>query len=115
MFFLCLSTFVDEMFILRGSVPNEDMQTKKDAHCAEPNENSIFQFVFFELWLIVFTIYQCYNLPNVSPTKKIIRSKMAKYTGKMRTFGADRIGLLTKDMQNFNICRINFPIFIFDL
>ena len=29
----------------------------KDAHSAGPNEKLIFQFLFFELWLIVFTIY----------------------------------------------------------
>ena len=30
----------------------------KDAHSAESNEESIFQFLFFELWLIIFTNYQ---------------------------------------------------------
>ena len=30
----------------------------KDVHSAESNEKYIFRYLFFELWLIVFTIYQ---------------------------------------------------------
>ena len=53
-----------------GPVPSKDIQTlaplnfapifMKDAHSAESNEKSFFrclQFLFFELWLHVFTIY----------------------------------------------------------
>ena len=42
----------------------------KDAHSAELNEIScirILGFLFFELWLIVFTIHD--NTPGVPPTK----------------------------------------------
>ena len=52
------------------AVPSKDMQTHhpleissifmKDVHNAESNEKSIFRFLkflFFELWLSVFTIY----------------------------------------------------------
>ena len=45
----------------------------KDAHCAEPSEKSIFLFLFFELWLIVFTIYG--DTPDMPPTKKKVHSK----------------------------------------
>ena len=31
----------------------------KGAHCAEPNEKSIFLSIFLELWLILFTIFKC--------------------------------------------------------
>ena len=34
----------------------------KDAHCAEPNEKSnfrIWRILFFESWVIVFTIFKC--------------------------------------------------------
>ena len=49
-----------------GPVPSKDMQTSlsfapifmKDAPSAESIEKSISRFLFFELWLIVFTIYQ---------------------------------------------------------
>ena len=51
-----------------GFFPTKGMQTTplplriapifmKDAHSAESNEKSIFRFLFFELWLIVFIIY----------------------------------------------------------
>ena len=30
----------------------------KDAHSAESHEKPIFRFLTFELWLIIFTIYQ---------------------------------------------------------
>ena len=39
----------------------------KDVHSAESNEKSYFRFLFFELWLIVFTIYGDTSAP---PTKK---------------------------------------------
>ena len=43
----------------------------KDLECAETNEKSIFQFLFFELWLIVFTIYgDIMGFLSMSPTKK---------------------------------------------
>ena len=29
----------------------------KDAHCAESNEESICRFLFFKLWLFVFTVF----------------------------------------------------------
>ena len=45
----------------------------KDAHSAESNENSMFRFLFFELWLIVFTIYGgTPGISSVSPIKKKI-------------------------------------------
>ena len=38
-----------------------------DAECAETNEKSIFRFLFFELWLIVFTIFgDTLEFPSVS-------------------------------------------------
>ena len=55
---------------------------RREAQWAETNEKSIFQFVrfsFFELWLIVFTIYMC-----VTSQKKISRSIAVKFTEKMR-------------------------------
>ena len=43
----------------------------KDAHSAESNENCIFRFLFFKIWLIVFTIYgDTPGFSSVSPTKK---------------------------------------------
>ena len=53
----------------------------KDAHSAESNEKSYFRFLFFQLWLIVFTING--DTPGVPPTKKIGCSKVAKFTGNM--------------------------------
>ena len=50
----------------------------KDAECAESNEKSIFRFLFFELWLIVFTIYQ-----KITYQKELF-FKRFKFTGKMR-------------------------------
>ena len=56
----------------------------KDTHCVEPNEKSIFRFLFSELWLILFTIFgDTPEFPNVLPIK-INRSNVAKFTGKMR-------------------------------
>ena len=46
----------------------------KEAHSAESNQKCIFQILYFELWLIVFTIHK--NLP----TKKLL----FKFTGKIR-------------------------------
>ena len=64
-----------------GTNPSKDMKTSplirsgeiytKDAHNAESNEKwyfRFFRFLFFELWLIVFTI-SC-DTPCVSPAKK---------------------------------------------
>ena len=48
----------------------------KDVPSAESNEKSIFRFLFFELWLIVITIYQKFTdqknklLKNVQIYKK---------------------------------------------
>ena len=57
----------------------------KDAHSAELNEKSIFRFLFFELWLIVFTIYgDTPGFSSVSPTEQKNLSKLVKFTGKMR-------------------------------
>ena len=56
----------------------------EDAHSAESNGKSIFRFLCFQLWLLVFIIYS--NTPRFSgesPTKKN-RSKGVKFTGKMR-------------------------------
>ena len=44
-----------------------------DAECAETNEKSNFRFLFFELWLIAFTIYG--DTPGVPPTKKKVVQK----------------------------------------
>ena len=51
----------------------------KDTQCAETNEKSIFWFLFFVLWSILFTIFKCFylnNQPKLS-TKKV-PSKDAK-------------------------------------
>ena len=58
-----------------------------DTHSAESNEKFIFRFSFFELWLIVFTIVFPGGTPgfsNVSKTPKKSRSKVVKFTDKMR-------------------------------
>ena len=65
-----------------GFFPTKDMQNPphtplrsghiymKDAHSAESNEKSIFRFLFFELWLIVFTIHgDTPGFSSVSPTQ----------------------------------------------
>ena len=52
----------------------------KDTHSIESNEKSIFQFLqflFFELWLLIFTIYQKFT------DQKKSCSKVAKFTGKL--------------------------------
>ena len=46
----------------------------KDAHSAELNEKSFFLFLFFWLWLIVFTIYG--EKSSLSPTKKKVVRKL---------------------------------------
>ena len=64
------------------TVPSKDMQTgppprivpicMKDTHNAESNEKSIFRsmrFFSFELWLIVFTIYE-----KITAKKKLFKS-----------------------------------------
>ena len=47
----------------------------KDVHSAESNEKYIFRYLFFELWLIVFTIYGSPRFSSVSPTEKKIVQK----------------------------------------
>ena len=42
----------------------------KDSHGAEANEKSILRFLFFDLWLIVFTVYQKFT----DQKEKLIRS-----------------------------------------
>ena len=37
----------------------------KDAQCAETDEQSVFQFLFFEIWLILFSIFKCFYRPNM--------------------------------------------------
>ena len=49
------------MYEFQDPVPIWDMPFAipifmKDAHSAESNEKSIFRFLFFELWLILFTV-----------------------------------------------------------
>ena len=53
----------------------------KDAHSAESDEKSYFRFLFFELWLILITIYG--DTLCVQLTKKK-SSKVAKIIEKMR-------------------------------
>ena len=52
----------------------------KDSYYVDPNGKSNFRFLFFELWLLVFTIF---GDTYVTDFKKYI-SKLAKCTGKMR-------------------------------
>ena len=55
-----------------------------DADTAESNGKSIFQVLFFESWLIVFTILRdTLGFPSVSPTEKN-RSKVVKFTAEMQ-------------------------------
>ena len=55
----------------------------KDARCAEPNENSIFRFLFFGLWLVVLIIYgDAWIFMCIIKQIKINRSKVAKITKK---------------------------------
>ena len=62
--------FFSKVFKFKGPVPRNDKQIPplsfdptfmKDGQCAESNEKSIFRFLFFELWLIVFTVYGCHT------------------------------------------------------
>ena len=73
--------------ILFSSVSSNDKQTPpqfdptfmKDAQCAETNEKTNFlflQFLFSELWSILFTICKCSSLNN--------QLKMANKSEKMR-------------------------------
>ena len=48
----------------------------------EKSNLRFFRFLFFEIWLITFTIYG--DTPGVPPTKKKSCSKVVKFTGKMR-------------------------------
>jgi len=57
----------------------------KDALCAETNQKPIFQFLFFELWLIPFTIFGDKPLCTffskcVTDKKKNKSLKVAKFT-----------------------------------
>ena len=49
---------------------------RRDFHCAESNEKSIFRFLFFELWFIKFTIYRRHTLISkyVTDQKKTFKS-----------------------------------------
>ena len=66
------------MALMMGPVPSKDMQTPphtsfapifmKDTQSTESNDKSNFRFLFFELWLIVSTIYkQTKNLGKNTP------------------------------------------------
>ena len=57
----------------------------KDTHCGEPNEKLIFQFLFFDLWLIVFTIFKSVTSISKSVTnqKNKIRTKVTRFPKKM--------------------------------
>ena len=56
--------------ICRTPPPQKGHIYVKDAHSAESNEKSIFRFLFFELWLIVFTIHgDTPGFSSVSPTQ----------------------------------------------
>ena len=78
-----------------GLVPSKDMQTPtafrsghiymKDAHNSESIEKPHFRFfryLFFELWLIVFTIYG--NTSSLPPTKNIKVQKCPNLQKNMR-------------------------------
>ena len=56
----------------------------KEVYSIESKEKKIFQYLFFELWLIVFTIYS--HIPGVPPTKKKSCSKVAKFEERKRFF-----------------------------
>ena len=56
----------------------------KDAHCVESNENSISLFLFFKLWLIIFSIYWWHIWIFKCLNDQKNRSKVAKFTGIMR-------------------------------
>ena len=82
---------------------------KKNAHSGESNEKLICRFLFSELWL-VFTIYWWYNLlSSVSPTKKKVPSKVAKFTLKLRNQFCD-IYFSTSIL--YSIFIENWPIFM---
>ena len=54
----CQHETIGEIYLNYRDIPNEGYADRpfqiymKDAHCAETNEKSNFQFSFFELWLI---------------------------------------------------------------
>ena len=57
----------------------------KDAHCAEKNETSIFRFLFFELWLIIYNFWWHTSISKcVTDRKYKFPSKVVKLTWKMR-------------------------------
>ena len=64
----------------------------KDLECAETNEKSIFQFLFFELGLIVFIQWHIGLFKFHRPKKNIYRSKVVKLTVK--------VGNVLKRMKN---------------
>ena len=60
-----------QLRICRPSPLRKDYTCMKDAHIAELNEKSIFQFLISELWLIVFKIYMWHTLLSKCVTDKI--------------------------------------------
>ena len=57
----------------------------KDARSADSDEKSILWFLFFELWLIVFTIYgDIFEVFKCVTDQKKESPKVVKFTGKMR-------------------------------
>ena len=79
----------------------------KDAHSAESNENAFFRlirFLFFELWLILFTIYgDTCNFKYVIDQKKVVQklSNLQERCGFMSFFCATFSFL---DMVDFDVC-----------
>ena len=71
-----------------GPIPGKDMQTPslsfasifmENAYSAESNEKSMLRFLLFDLWLIVFTIFQKFSDRNINRF-----SKAAKFKGNMQ-------------------------------
>ena len=85
------------------------------AHCAETNEKSIFQFLFSELWSIVFKIYKCgaLNLSSVSP-KNIMYSpkRCAMFWNEFFWFNFFCAILNLWDMIDF-VFNVRFSVYIF--
>ena len=56
--------------------------TKDASYCAEPDENSIFIFLFVDVWLTVLTIFKrVVSISKCIANQNKIRSKVAKFTG----------------------------------
>ena len=53
---------------------NENKISIKDAQCAETNEKLIFRFLFFELLMILFTIFKCFS--TIKGQKLCLSEKM---------------------------------------